>query len=419
MKMNRRRFLGYGAAAAASGMISLSFDKADAGTVSLKKIDAAAQQPVLKTNFFQTPVIIKSIDLLRYKDSFLCHVRSTDGAEGWSVSNNMRMVYLYPVLVQRIKPFFIGKDARDLETLVDGVYRYRSNYKFQSYALWVPVATVEFAVLDMLGHMAGKSIGELIGDIYNRTVAVYLSPHSRLHTAEQSVEMAQAEIEKTGIKAVKFKIGKKMGENDEDVPGRSKKLVPLARKKLGNDTWLGVDANGGYDLKKAIQIGRLLSDNHYDFYEEPLPFDWYHDLQKVSAAISVPVAGGEQEASMRNFRWLIANRVVQIVRPDMFYFGGMIRSMRVARMAQAAGLSVVPHLSGSGLGYLYAMHFISALSNAGPYHPNTRPPAPIPMTCPTSSLQIENGTVKVPTGPGLGIVLDTDFVKKHKIIDAA
>ena len=83
--------------------------------------------------------------------------------------------------------------------------------------------------------------------------------------------------------------------------------------------------------------------------------------------MKIPVAGGEQEASMHAFRWLIANDALDIVQPDMYYFGGFIRCMKVARMAAAMGKVHTPHISG-GLGYLYMIHFVSAIPNAGPYH---------------------------------------------------
>jgi len=86
---------------------------------------------VLKRDLFNSPVIIKNVELLRYKDNFICRVRSQDGAEGISISNNMQMIYLYPIHVLRVQPFFIGKDARDLENLLDEIYVYNSNYKLQ------------------------------------------------------------------------------------------------------------------------------------------------------------------------------------------------------------------------------------------------------------------------------------------------
>jgi L-alanine-DL-glutamate epimerase-like enolase superfamily enzyme len=152
--------------------------------------------------------------------------------------------------------------------------------------------------------------------------------------------------------------------------------------------------------------------------KSPVPFDWYEETRQVADELSVPIAGGEQEPSMRQFRWLIANDALEIVQPDMFYFGGMIRSMKVAQMANALGKQCVPHISGSGLGYLYMMHFVSAIPNAGPYHEFKGFNKNIPIDCPTSTLESEDGVVTVPTGPGLGLTIDPDFIGKHEIVKA-
>jgi L-alanine-DL-glutamate epimerase-like enolase superfamily enzyme len=152
----------------------------------------------------------------------------------------------------------------------------------------------------------------------------------------------------------------------------------------------------------------------FAFFEEPVPFDWYEETKAVADAVDIPLAGGEQESSMHAFRWLIANDALDIVQADMYYFGGLIRSMKVARMAHAMGKTHVPHIS-SGLGYLYMVHFVSAIPNAGEFHEfkGLTNPASLPYTCATSTLTTEGGFVTVPTGPGSGIEIDPDFIKKH------
>jgi L-alanine-DL-glutamate epimerase-like enolase superfamily enzyme len=118
---------------------------------------------------------------------------------------------------------------------------------------------------------------------------------------------------------------------------------------------------------------------------------------------------------MHAFRWLIANDALEIVQPDVYYFGGMTRSMKVARMGEAFGKTCTPHISG-GLGYLYMMHLVSALPNAGPYHEFKGNDRETLFKCQTSSLVIDNGVMKVPTGPGSGIDIDPDFIKKHDVV---
>jgi L-alanine-DL-glutamate epimerase-like enolase superfamily enzyme len=416
MKTSRRKFL----ETTVAGSIATIIPGFSSGKENVKEkyviLDEIIEKPVLKTDQFLTPVIIETLDLLRYNNTFLCRVRSKDGAVGLSVANNEQMKSLYPVFLNRLQPFFMGKDARKLETLLREVYVYQSNYKMQNLALWVPLATIEFAILDMLGRMKNRSIGQLIGEIHNPKIAVYQANGERGITAEVTIEHLIKEVGETHAKALKFKVGGRMSNNFEEPKGRTEKLIPLVRKTFGNKMVIYADSNGSYSADEAIRIGKIMEEYMIDFYEEPVPFDWYEETKEVAGALKIPVAGGEQEPSIHMFRWLIANDVLQIVQPDMFYFGGMIRSMKVARMALAFGKQCTPHISGSGLGYLYMMHFVSAIPNAGPYHEFKGFNSELPFECKTSSLLSDNGVVTVPTGAGLGIEIDPEYIARHQIV---
>jgi L-alanine-DL-glutamate epimerase-like enolase superfamily enzyme len=424
MKNTRREFIlksAMGTGLLAGGLSSCQSEPEALGQVlsdKYSKLDEVLAMPVLKSELFPDPVIITSLELLRYNNNFICRVRSDEGAEGLSVGNNAQLISLYPIFMNRLQPFFIGKDARKLEELLDGVYVYKSNYKLQNLALWVPLATIEFAILDMLGKIAEKSIGELIGEIHNPKVAVYRANNYRGKSAEKSIERIIQNVEETNAKAVKFKIGGRMSKDADYPPGRTEELIPLVRKTFGDDMVIYADSNGSYSAKEAIRIGKIMEAYHFDFYEEPVPFDWYEETKQVADALDVPIAGGEQEPSMHQFRWLIANDALDIVQPDMFYFGGMIRSMKVARMAEVFNKPCVPHISGSGLGYLYMMHFVSAIPNAGPYHEFKGFNREIPAECKTSSLESEEGVVTVPSGPGMGLDIDPDYLSMHTLVKA-
>ena len=416
MKHSRRQFIETTFAGSMVAVLpGLSF-QSDNINEKYKKLDAILSKPVLKKELFSTPVIIESLELLRFNNNFLCRVRSKDGAFGISVANNDQMKSLYQVFVNRLQPFFIGKDARNLEILLDEVYVYQSNYKMQNLALWVPLATIEFAILDMLGRMAGKSIGQLIGEIHNPRIAVYQANGERGISPELTIEHLIKEVGESKAKALKFKAGGRMSHNFEEPEGRTEKLIPLVRKTFGDKMVIYADSNGSYTANEAIRIGRIMEEYKIDFYEEPVPFDWYEETKEVADALSIPIAGGEQEPSLHMFRWLIANDALQIVQPDMFYFGGMVRSMKVARMAHAFGKQCTPHISGSGLGYLYMMHFVSTIPNAGPYHEFKGFNNELPFECKTSSLTSDDGVVTVPSEAGLGIEIDAGYIAKHEVI---
>ena len=132
---------------------------------------------------------------------------------------------MHPILNQKIIPYFIGKDARELEQLLIGIYRHSSNYKLLGQALWCPVAWVEFAILDMLGRIAGRSIAELMGGALRERVSFYVASGRRDSTPEEEVDYLQGLVDETGAKAVKFRVGGRMSHNEDAAAGRTEKLI--------------------------------------------------------------------------------------------------------------------------------------------------------------------------------------------------
>src|SRR5512145_370769 len=151
MRTSRRRFIAGAFSGGAAGVLGQRRSTDGGATVDVANLDRAAAAPVLKVADFKSPVIIDSMRLLRKGDEYFVHVRSKDGAEGVSVINPPRGAYLDKIAKQLVLPFFVGKDARDLDNLLWELYRWRDNYKLQGLALWSPQAWAEFAILDMLG----------------------------------------------------------------------------------------------------------------------------------------------------------------------------------------------------------------------------------------------------------------------------
>ena len=419
MQLTRRKFLVTSAAASAAVAVTVRSRAADLGLaphpVTDDALEQAAAQPVLGLKGLNTPVIIESIQLLKKGRDYFVRVRSKDGAEGIAVDDG-RVAVLHPILHQLVIPYFIGKDARDLEEHLFGVYRYQSNYKLQGLALWCPVALVEMAILDLLGRLSGKSLGELLGGVVRTRVPFYIASGRRDSTPEQEVVYLQGLIDKTGAKGVKYRVGGRMSRNQDALPGRTEKLIPLSRKTLGDKIAIHADSNSSYDPPQAIRVGRMLEDINALFFEEPCPFDNLEANQEVADALTIPVALGEQEFSQWRFQYTIRERVADIVQPDLFYYGGMIRSIRVARMAALRDMPASPHLSG-GFGFVYLLHFASCAPKIGPWQEYKEgvqqygnwfnPP-----------LRIIDGALTVPQGPGVGIVDPKELLKGAEVVKA-
>lgn len=427
MKTNRRNFITT-AALAGSAAILPSSCKAGKTAETIypdySKLDEILKQPVLKRELFSSPVIIESVELLLLKNNCMYRVRSKDGAEGISAGHPFIAEVSYPMVPKVLAHHFEGKDARNLDLLIyNAVER---NVKRQGIPLNVHVAGIEFAILDMLGNIANKPAGQLIGDIINPEIHIYLGHHLadfRKKEPEVSLELMQKDVIETQAKAVKLRAGTgdNLGIDNENAPGRTEKLIRMARELWGDEMVLAIDGNGSYTVKEAIRIGKILEEYKYDFWEEPVPWDWYQEQKQVEQALNIKMAGGEEEFGVHAFRYLIGNEVFQILQPDLFYYGGMIRTMQVANMVKAAGLQITPHISGGGFGFLYMLQMVSVCPATYKYHEfkmfETRDSDGniIPIESKAGPFKSENGIIKAPEGAGLGVNIDPDYIKTHKV----
>lgn len=416
MHCSRRQFVGMSLATLAMSRKQMpAAEQGRRSVVSEERLAEVAAQPILKIDSLTEPVRIQSMQLLRNGRTYLVRVRTNDGAEGFSVPNVAKMADVYPIFVRRIAPFFLGKDARNLESLQTELYRASSNYKLQGIGLWVPHAAAEMAILDMLGRVAGQSLGALLGGVQRTRIAVYRASSNRGNSVDAEIDHLQRLAEETGGRALKFRLGGRMSNNADSRPGRTETLIVRAREVFGSDFTLYGDSNSSYDVDNAIRIGRLMEEHDYGFFEEPCPFDHLWETRQVTKTLDIPVAGGEQEFSLRRFRWSIANRVMDVAQPDLHYFGGYLRTIRVARMANAAGMPCTVHMSGGGLGYVDTCHLASCIEDPGPFQ-EFKGATGLPVSCDSSTLKPQDGMVDVPTGPGYGIEIDRDFVSRAEVI---
>ena len=383
------------------------------------KLDEILKQPVLKRELFTSPVIIESVEFLQDRNNFLCRVRSKDGVEGVSAGHGTISRSNWPValgLIQR----FTGKNAIDLDILIPETHGKSGGIPYN-----VQLATLEIAILDMLGNTVNKPIGQLIGDIHNSEISVYQGSQFvelRSLPPEESLELVKQDLLVSKAKAIKMRAGGGGILDGDNAPGRTEKLIKMARETFGDDMVLMCDGNNNYSLEGAIRMGKILEEYNYYWWEEPVPFGWYDELKMMKKALKIKVASGESESHISTFRWLIANDAVDICQQDTLYFGGMIRSMKVARMAAEFGKVVAPHITNNGLGYIYMLQLMSACPNADKYQEfqlfTTKDANgnEIPIESKTTPIISENGVISVPTGSGLGIIIDPDYIKKHKVL---
>ncbi len=241
-------------------------------------IDIPGSSPFLNLHErFTSPVQIESVDQLKVGNTIYFRVRSTDGAEG-ICHGNERLKVTIEMAKNLVIPFFVGKDARDIESLVDRVYTDRDSrgsvYKYAGMPFWNIVGHIEVAIFDMLGRIADVPVSTLLGGARRDSLDVYISQFGRTTTAEEEVENAAKDLIKTGARATKLKVGLRM-KNSPAQMKRDRRMIELARERLGDDITIYVDANSSYTVEEAIKMGRHFEEHNVALFEEPLPWQNY------------------------------------------------------------------------------------------------------------------------------------------------
>lgn len=413
--MNRRDWLKISGGVAATMAAGLPRSRAEEGPNQGPPLIRKYEEPMFDLpSQVKGPVTIKSIEMLRREKNFFVRTTSTDGAVG--ITGTKQIENYVPIFQNWVAPFFIGKDAREIESLVDAVYRLDMNYKNASLPFWCSTAYIEQSLLDMLGKISGKPVGALLGGVVRDEVPVYLSGSERILTAEKEVDIYVRGVAETGAKAVKFKIGGRMSRNLDIYPGRTETLLKLARERLGDKILLRADTNGSYDVAKAVEIGRLMESLNYEFYEEPCPFEELSETIEVGRQLNIPIAFGENNYNLWQFHWMVNNGVMKIVQPDINYNGGLIRAKRVARIAAEAGRTIVPHNTQTGATSVNILQFCSSTPNAQKYMEYPwRAPQKKP-TWYTPDFRIVDGKIKVPTTPGMGLEIDPEYLAGAAVV---
>ncbi|MGH9769826.1 MAG: enolase C-terminal domain-like protein [Blastocatellia bacterium] len=146
----------------------------------------------------------------------------------------------------------------------------------------------------------------MFGGVARKEIAVYRASGNRGNSPEEEIEYLKKIVAETGAKAIKFRLGARMRYDDASTK-RDHALIPLVRKTFGDKMTIYADANGSYDIPMSIKIGRIMEEHKLAFFEEPVPFDYYDETKQIADKLTIPIAGGEQESSLRRFRWMIEN----------------------------------------------------------------------------------------------------------------
>ena len=351
---------------------------------------------------------IQSIESFTKSHLCLVRVRTDSGAQGWGQLAPYNADIAAMVLHRQIAPFALGTDPTQLEALsdqfIDRTHKFPGSYACRA------MTGLDTALWDLKGKLAGKSVCELLGG-RPRPFPVYGSSMRRDITPEDEAARLMRLRDKFGYQAFKIRVGKKAGHDQDQWPGRTEALIPTVRQAVGDDITILADGNSCYTPAKAIEVGQLLQEHNFGHFEEPCPYWELEWTAEVAAALDIPVAGGEQDYDLKQWERMIGMRAVDIVQPDICYIGGLTRALRVAKMAEEAGLPCVPHSANRSLVTVFTLHMMGAIPNAGPHVEFSIEPTPWGEGLYTPALEVRDGMVDIPAAPGWGVEVSPSWLE--------
>ncbi len=363
MRIDRRSFLRNGAALAAVTGTPL-------GTVSAASPDRSDQY-LGRVNDYQEHQIIDPGRTIQRIETFtkgpvgIVRLTTQDGSEGYGQISpfeaDISAMFLHRHLAREV----IGKDPAHIDAIADRCVE--ANYKFPWSFVCRALAGIDTALWDLYGKIKGRPVCELLGGKVT-SIAAYGSSMRRDISPEDEAKRLVKLRDSHGFNAFKIRVGQVNGHDSDASPGRTGQLVAAVRKAVGRNVRILVDANSGYTPQKAIEIGRKVLEPHdVCHFEEPCPYWELEWTAEVAEALQVPVAGGEQDNDLAQWRRMIGMKAVDIFQPDVCYVGGLTRALRVAKMAQKAQKPVVPHSANLSMVTLFTLHLLASIPNPGSY----------------------------------------------------
>ncbi|MCZ6635914.1 MAG: mandelate racemase/muconate lactonizing enzyme family protein [bacterium] len=302
----------------------------------------------------------------------------------------------------------IGRSPFDTETIWQDLFENGESPR--------AISGVDIALWDILGKALEKPVWQLLGGKVRDRIPAYASGlfyKDREDVTRALVEEARGYVDQ-GFRAIKMKVG--FGEA-YDV-----KNVAAVREAIGPDVLFAVDANCGYDVGTAIDVGLKMAESDLFWYEEPIVPDDVEGYLEIKRALPMRIAGAEALAGRRAFRRLIQDRALDIVQPDISIAGGFTECRKVATMADVNRVRVLPHMWGGHIRLAATAHWQATI----PDWPQVLNPIPslfeydmtengLRTELAKNPIRAVDGDVPVPDAPGLGIEIDREVLERYAV----
>ncbi len=359
------------------------------------------------------PTRIEKIETILWERWLIVKVHCEDGTVGVGEGGVHGWQRPTETMVQTFAPYLVGQDPSRIEHHYQ--YLYRSSH-FMGSVVQGALSAIDIALWDIKGKRLGVPIYELMGGLTRHKVRCYM--HVNGDTAEDLAADAVEQV-KAGFSAVRFAafganfwLHRTYSEWADDAVER----VGAVREAVGPAIDICVEIHRQMNPSESIALGRRLEQFNPFFYEDPMLPDSPDMMGEVQRRGNLPIATGERFTSIYEFQQLLEARACAYVRPDLCLCGGLSGCKKVATMAEAQHVKVIPHNPLSPISTAACVQLDACIPNFAlqEYTGESEPPKSDLLVEP---IKLEEGFLIVPDGPGLGVELDESALTAHPFID--
>jgi galactonate dehydratase len=333
-----------------------------------------------------------------------------DGVGEVRMINNTEALLGY--LAEAATNHVVGADPFAIEALVQRMWR--RDYGRPGQIEMSGIAAVEIACWDIIGKALDQPVYRLLGGPVRGRIKAYANGwYTVERTPEQFHEAAERVVEKgyLGLKLDPFGAGSYELSRADVVAAVA--LVEAVRDAIGADADLFIEMHGRFTPSTAVRVAQALAPYEPAWIEEPVPPENLRALKKVAEQVRLPIATGERIHLRHEFRELLELQAADVVQPDPTMCGGISETRKLAAWAEVYYVLVAPHNVGGPISTAASLHLGAAIPNFKVLeHFNDFAEAYVKAAAPGNP-EVVDGYFALPSGPGLGVVLDEDLVREY------
>jgi galactonate dehydratase len=341
-------------------------------------------------------------------------VHTDEGISGLGESGAWGYLEASEKAVETFKRYLIGQDPLRIEHHWQSLYRWSH---FRGAAIMGALSAIDIALWDIAGRYFGVPCYQLLGGKCREKARVY--HHVFGQTKEELVQGCR-EAKRQGFTA----IGHLTPFLDEppDVPFFQTHVdkmrdaidtVRQYREAVGNEVDLCIEIHRRLTPSEAVVLARGIEEFHPFFYEDPTLPDNLDAMAQIADKIHIPIATGERLHTIFEFEMLLRRGAVQYVRPDVCMAGGLTHCKKIAALAEAHYVGVVPHNPLSPVSTAACIQLAACIPNFALQEYPKGEGEPPKSEIVKSSLRLEKGFLIIPDAPGIGVELAEDALERH------